>query len=66
MFDKTDLPARDKEKARALLNMDNARDSMSSEKSDSDGGQRTYPIRFFNSVHSLADTDGGQTTFRAH
>ena len=67
MFDKADLPAEDKEKARASLNMDNARDFMSSEESDADGarGQRTYPIRFVNSL-SFTDTDGGQTTFRAH
>ena len=65
MFDKADLPAEDKEKARGSLNMDNARDSMSSEESDADGGQRTYPIRFVNSL-SFTDTDGGQTTFRAH
>ena len=65
MFDKADLPAQDKEKARASLNMDNARDSLSSEESDTDGGQRTYPIWFINSV-SFTDTDGGQTTFRAH
>ena len=65
MFDKADLPAEDKEKARASLNMDNARDSMFSEESDADGGQRTYPIRFINSL-SFTDTDGGQTAFRAH
>ena len=65
MFDKADLPAQDKQKARASLNMDNARDSMSSEENDADGGQRTYPIRFINSV-SFTDADGGQTTFRAH
>ncbi|KAK2559250.1 hypothetical protein P5673_018393 [Acropora cervicornis] len=65
MFDKADLPAQDKEKARASLNMDNARDSLSSEESDTDGGQRTYPVRFINSV-SFTDTDRGQTTFRAH
>ena len=65
MLDKADLPAEDKEKARASVNMDNARDSMSSEESDADGGQRTYPIWFINSV-SFTDTDGGQTTFRAH
>ena len=58
MFDKADLPAQDKEKARASLNMDNARDSMSLEESDADGGQRTYPIRFINSL-SFTDTDGG-------
>ena len=34
MFDKADLPAQDKEKARASLNMDNARDSLSSEEND--------------------------------
>ena len=44
MFDKAELPAQDKEKARASPNMDNARDSMSSEESDADGEQRTYPI----------------------
>ena len=65
MFYKADLPAEDKEKARASLNMDNARGSMSSEESDADGGQRTYRIRFVNSL-SFTDTDGGQTTFRAH
>ena len=38
MFDKTDLPAQDKEKARASLNMDNTQDSLPSEESDTDGG----------------------------
>ena len=65
MFDKADLPAQGKEKARASLNMDNARDSLSSKESDTNGGQRTCPIRLINSV-SFTDTDGGQTTFRAH
>ena len=55
----------DKEKARASLNMDNARDSMSSEESDTDGRQRTYPIRFINSI-SFTETDGGQKTSKAH
>ena len=65
MLDKADLPAQDKEKAKASLNMDNAWDSMSSEESDTDWGQRTYSIRFINSL-SFTDTDGGQTTFRVH
>ena len=65
MFNKVDLPAQDKEKARALLNVDNAWDYMSLEESDTDGKQRTYPIRFINSI-SFTDTDGGQGTFKAH
>ncbi|KAK2552771.1 hypothetical protein P5673_025926 [Acropora cervicornis] len=32
---------------------------------ESDGKQRTYPIRFINSI-SFTDTDGGQGTFKAH
>ena len=64
MFNKADLPAQDKQKARASLNMDNARDSISSEESDADGKQRTNPIRFINSI-SFTDTDGGRATFKA-
>ena len=40
MFDKADLPAQEKEKARASLNLDNDRDFLSSEESDRDGGQK--------------------------
>ena len=65
MFNKADLPAQDKEKARALLNVDNAWDYMSLKESDTDGKQRTYPIRFINST-SFIDTDGEQGTFKAH
>lgn len=43
MVDKANLPAQDREKARALLNMDNALDFMSSEESDNDEGQTTGP-----------------------
>ena len=50
MFQKADLTAQDKEKARTSLNMDNTWDSISSEESDTDGGQRTYSIRFINSI----------------
>ena len=41
MFDKADLPAEDKEKARASLNMDKRTGTpYPSEESDADGGQR--------------------------
>ena len=43
MVDEANALAQDREKANALLNMDNALDFMSSEESDTDRGQKTGP-----------------------